>query len=593
MVEPDRFPPLFERRARTVRGGLLARRVLTGLAVGLAVAVLAAGAAWWARRGALRPWCALLGVAGAAAGALLAGRRRWSDVDVALWLDDRLATGETITTAVELRSRAEDDGDARAVVVSKAAEALARSDADRVRPGVLRPVHVLAPLAIAALVVVARSPLPPAPVVNCAPGTDAVQLAPVGGLNKVAQLGQAHARDDAQRERLEKIARDARALRADLEKGLARREALDRMAALRDAIAAERLSLGDGERRAGLEAAVSRLRQIDATRNAAEALGDHDLERMDREIARIANGRDERAREEARSALEDAAAAARAAGAPDVGQALEEEKRALEAREKRAEALRRLETAMEGAGVAREDPTAQAEALDREGSDEAARKLASAMSKALEKLTPEERKKLSDRMKDAARKRGAPGGPQDLMDLADRLSTPDGQKDLEDELKDFADQDDQPPEAQQQRQLDDAQQGADDAQGQIDGQKPGQGPSGRLTALPAPGGGRSHANGDGSGGPGNYHDTGTGPHVGTTGEAAGAGTLRGRAHAPMNRAPGMPGRTTRWTDGNAGGTANVRGTGALGSVGPSQIDGVDHSDVPEEYREQVRQYFQP
>jgi hypothetical protein len=55
----------------------------------------------------------------------------------------------------------------------------------------------------------------------------------------------------------------------------------------------------------------------------------------------------------------------------------------------------------------------------------------------------------------------------------------------------------------------------------------------------------------------------------------------------------MPGTTTGWTPGKAGATANAQGTGALGSVGPGEIDGVDPSEVPEEYREQVRQYFQP
>ena len=55
----------------------------------------------------------------------------------------------------------------------------------------------------------------------------------------------------------------------------------------------------------------------------------------------------------------------------------------------------------------------------------------------------------------------------------------------------------------------------------------------------------------------------------------------------------MPGTITTYTTGKAGGTANARGTGDLRVVGPREIDGVEHSDVPEEYREQVRQYFQP
>jgi hypothetical protein len=342
MDDQERFHPLFERWARRVRSRLLFRRLLTGLALGLAVAVVGALVAWRTGHGALRPLCALGGLVGLVAGAAIASRRRWSDVDVALWLDDRLETEEAITTAVELRNRAENDDEARAVVVSTAATALAgaeRPGAKEVRasrPSVLRPLHALAPIAVLALVFIAREPLPPRPAVARAPGETKVQIADVEGLKKVAQLGQATARDDAQKERLEKIAKDADKLRADLEKGLEKRDALDRIAKLRDEIAAERLSLGEGERRAGLEAAMSKLDQTDVTKEAARALGDHDLERMDREMERIANAREKRDRESAKRALEDAAAAAKANGAPDVGKSLEQQKKALEERERRA-----------------------------------------------------------------------------------------------------------------------------------------------------------------------------------------------------------------------------------------------------------------
>ena len=111
--------------------------------------------------------------------------------------------------------------------------------------------------------------------------------------------------------------------------------------------------------------------------------------------------------------------------------------------------------------------------------------------------------------------------------------------------------------------------------------------------MPRPGSGSGDANGDGSGGGGHHHDTGTGSHSGHTNEVDTDGTLRSRARGPVNRAPGMPGAAAGWSLGNANGTANVRGTGALGAAGPGEIDGVDHSDVPKEYRDQVKQYFQP
>ena len=614
MGERERFHPLFERWAGAVRRRLLARRALTGLAIGLALAVIPALVAWKTRHGALRPLCALLGVGGAVAGLVVARRRRWSDVDVALWLDDRLETEEAITTAVEMRNQAEDDDEARAVVVSTAATALAGADEKRARPSVLRPLHALAPLAVAALVFVTRSPLPSAPVVARSPGETKVQIGQVEGLKKVAQLGEATARDDAQKQRLEKIAKDADKLKADLEKGLEKREALDRIAKLRDEIAAERLTLGEGEKRAGLEAAVSKLEENDSTKEAAKALGDHDLEKMDREMERIANAREKRDRDSAKKALEDAAAAAKANGAPDVGKALAEEKKALEERERRAEALRDLEKAMEDSGVASPEQKSEAESLDRKGDDATAKKLADAMGKALEKLTPEERKKLAEKLKEKASKGGSQSDPQKMKDLADDLSTPEGQKKLEDELKEMAHEDDESPESKGQKGLDDAEQGADGAEGDIDGQGPGEkgeGPgegqqpgqgqgegqgagqgAGKMP-IPLPGQGSGSSNSDGSSGGGHHHDTGTGPHDGKTEPVGAAGTLKSRAHGSMNKAPGMPGTSTGFTPGKTGGTANVQGTGALGAAGPSEVDGVDHSDVPEEYREQVRQYFQP
>ena len=634
MADGERFHPLFERWARRVRSRLLVRRLLTGFALGLVVGAAGAAGAWWTGHGTLRPFGALAGLAGLAFGAAVARRRRWTDVDVALWLDDRLETEEAITTAVELRNQAEDDDEARAVVVSTAATALAGAEgkARAGRPGVLRPLHALAPLAIVALVLVARQPLPVHPVPAQAPGEARVQLSEVEGLKKVAELGQATARDDAQKERLEKIAKDAEKLRADLDKGLERREALDRIAKLRDEIAAERLTLGEGEKRAGLEAAMSKLEQSDVTKEAARALGDHDLERMDREMERIANAREKRDREAAKRALEDAAAAAKSSGAPDVGKSLQDQKKGLEERERRAEALRDLEKAMEDSGLASPEQKSEAEALDRKGSDEAARKLADAMGKALEKLTPEERQRLAEKLKKQARSGGSQADPRSLKDLADDLATPEGQKQLEDQLKDMAKEDDESAESKGQKQLDDAEEGTDGAEDDVNGQKPGQqgqpgqegqdgqGQQGQGQGQPGPGQGGQHGksghgkvpipipmpgqgqqgqgqgsgsgDGDQPGGGGHHHDTGTGSHDGRT-DGVEAGTLRSRARGPLNRAQGMPGSTTGRLPGRSGGTANVQGTGALGAAAPSEIDGVDHSDVPEEYREQVRQYFQP
>jgi hypothetical protein len=633
MDEAPRFRPLFECWARAVRSRLLLRRALTGGTVGLALAVLPALAAWKTGHGALRPFCAGGALLGAAVGVVVARRKRWSDEDVALWLDDRLETDEAITTAVEIPDApglTHGTGEpTHVMVVSTAATALARADEKRARPAVLRPLHALAPLALAAFVFVLRSPVPVPVVPAQSPRQARVQRNEVEGLRKAAELGRATtARDDAQKQRLEDIAKDAEKLEVDLHEGLEKRAALDRIARLRDAIAAERLTLGEGERRAGLEAAVSKLEQSEATREAAKALGDHDLETMDREMERIANAREKQDRASAKRALEGAAAAARAAGAPDVAQALAEEKKALAERERRAELLRDLAQAMGDSGLESPEQKSEADALDRKGSDATARSLADATGKALEKLTPEERKKLAAKLRERATSpggRGSAARPEDLKDLGDALSTPEGQKKLENELKELADEDDESPESRGQRDLDDAERGADGTEGDMngapgegkdDGGAPGEGhargpgsegekgpPPGSpgagsgggkmpivLPGLPGPGTGT--AGDEGATGPG-HHDTGTAPHDGKTGALRAAGTLKSRAHAPMNAAPGMPGTTTGWTPGKAGGTANVRGTGALGAAGPAEVDGVDRSEVPEEYREQVRQYFHP
>jgi hypothetical protein len=265
------------------------------------------------------------------------------------------------------------------------------------------------------------------------------------------------------------------------------------------------------------------------------------------------------------------------------------------------------------------------------------------MGKALEKLTPEERKRLAEKLRERAGGKGvSPGEAQDLKDLADKLATPEGQKQLEQELKDLANEDLESDEAKRQQQLDDAQGGADDTekdidkhgqgqqgqgeqgqgeqgqgqqgqgeqgqgqqgqgeQGQGQGQQgQGQGQGHMPIPIPMPGNGNGNGNTNGSGqqqpgggGPSSGHDTGGGSHGGKTGPVNNADTLKSRARGPLNKATSMPGTQTGTVPGKAGGTAKTQGTGGLKSAGPGEVDGVDHSDVPQEYRDQVKQYFQP
>ncbi len=614
-----RFHPLFEGWARRVRGRLATRHALTGAAIGLAIALVPAGVAWKTRHGQLRPFAPVIGLVGACVGLGVARRRRWSDTDVALYLDERLAADEAITTAVELRNQSELDEPARAVVVGTAASALASGEAKRARPTLLRPVHALVPLAAVGLVFILRAPIPPAVAAPPPPGVSNVQLSNVDGLRRVILLGQASARDDDQKKRLDELAKEAQKLKQDLEKGIPKREAQDRIAHLRDQIAAERLSLGAGQERAGMEAAQQKLQQTDMTKDAAKALGDHDLEQLDKDMERLANEREKADRELAKHALESAADAAKQSGAPNVGKALDDAKSRMDARGKRADVLRELEKGLEGSGLASGDLKQQADSLDKSGSDKDAKKLADAMGKALEKLTPEERKRLAAKLREQASKGGVSSGDaQSLKDLADDLASPEGQKELEDRLKDLASEDDESDEAKRQKQLDDAQNGAGGAEGDIGRQPPGGGdgdpggnPGGSTggdgVPMPAPGQGNNANNGGSSpgngsaggnatgtpGGAGGSHDTGSGSHAGSTAPVPNANTLKSRARGPINKAQAMPGSQTGFVAGRAGGTAKTQGVGGVQSAGPSQVDGIDQSDVPEEYRDQVKQYFQP
>jgi hypothetical protein len=69
--------------------------------------------------------------------------------------------------------------------------------------------------------------------------------------------------------------------------------------------------------------------------------------------------------------------------------------------------------------------------------------------------------------------------------------------------------------------------------------------------------------------------------------------VKSRATAKINKGRLMPGMVMGRTAGRPGETANTQGSGALGTVAPDEVGGVERSDVPEEYREQVGRYFQP
>lgn len=602
------FGEHFGRWAGRVRRRLALGRSLTGATLGLLVGAAAATALWKTGHGQLRPWATSAGVLGAAAGLALAHRKRWADAHVALYLDGRLGSGELVSTALEL-GKSERDSEATGVVLSQATEVLRAGDPKRVRPPVLAPWHLVMPLSIAAIAYFSWLPLPKADVI-AAPGADKVTLAEVKGLEKAAALGALKTPDPEQRKRLDQIARDAASLREKLKDGVERREALAEIARLQDAVQQERLSLGDGERRAGLEAALSRLAENPLTRDAAKALGDRDLVKFDEEMQRLANEREKADREQAKQALAEAAEAARKAKAEDVARALERQRELLDKRGQRADELRELQDALKDALG-----DGQSQGGDEQGqqgspsSDKDARRLAQAFQDALKNLTPEERKRLAENLKKRLQERSgsmSPGAEADLRDMLRKLETEEGKRALEDHLRELAEESTEDDEADRQGELGDAERGLGEAQGELGGvpmPMPGAGspgPRGQKGAGNQPGkggdqpgkGGGGNQPGQSGTGSGSGHDSGTADHKGRSQDVQ-ADELRARAHAKLDGKAPTAGITIGRTAGQTGETANVQGTGALGVTGPAEVGAVDKSEVPEEYREQVGRYFQP
>ncbi|AKT37476.1 hypothetical protein [Chondromyces crocatus] len=605
----ERFRASFARWARRVRRRRALGVVLSGAALGLAVGIGGAAAAWQTRHGALRPFAAAGGLLGAAAGAVLAHRRRWPDTSVALYLDGRLGSKETIATALELDA---DEGSepARAVVVSQAEGVLGRATPREVRPRVWRTWHAAIPIAAGAIGYLSWIPLPPLPPEAAAPpGAEQVRLADVTSLERAIALGEANARDEAQRERLKKLAEDAKKLRDKLREGVEKREALADLSKLRDGITAERLSLGAGEERQGMESALGKLGDNPDLKDAAKALGDRDMTSLDEEMERLANKLEKEDRERAQQTLEEAEKAARGAGAQGVAKALEEQRKRLEALGKKSEKLKELAKAL-GEGLGEEGKQALKD-LSQVGDPEDLQQLAESMEKALSGLSAEERKQLAENMKRQAEAspEGAPGegpSPEEMQDLADQLATPEGIAQLKEQLRQMAQA--PPPgsgEGERQKGLEGAQEGTGGLEGQLGGQAmplPMAGASGQNGSQGGQQGSQGGTNGGGSSGgsgkdqggatPGHSEGGGPGSHDGQTGKVTG-GDLRARAKARMNKGVPMPGMVLGRTAGRPGESANVRGEGALGVVGPDEVGAIDRSEVPEEYREQVGRYFQP
>jgi len=572
--------------------------VLSGAAWGSAFGALAALGAWALRLGELRPVTLGFGVAGALIGGVVAARQRWTESEVALYLDARLAGAETVTTALHAEAEVTP---ALAFVVGRATHLLGKADPKRLSPRVLSRVHALLPVALGAIVWVSILPLPPAPPAPPqAPGAERVKLDHLQGLERIEALEHLPGRTPEQDARLKALAEQARKLRADLAKGLEKREALSEISKLRDGIAAEQLKLGDQQNRAGLDAALGAFGKNQALRSAQKALGDGDLTAFDDEMQKLAKRVETSDREAAKEALEEAAKAAREKGAKGLADALDAERRLFGKREDQSQALRELAESMKGklSPEALED----LKEFGRSGDPKAERQLNEALEKALEGLSPEERKRLAERLQKQLEAGGDSANPlskKQLEALAKKLSGPEGADALREQLRELT----KPlpsDDAQREQGLGDAERGGRDAARGLgalpmpsdDGGPSSGGPPGKSGKSGDAGKPGSGGDASGKGGTGTHHDSGQGDHAGSTPEVK-SKELRAKADARMLPGAPMQGATLGRAPARAGETANQLGTGTLGSVGQTEVGAVDHSDIPEEYREQVGRYFEP
>ncbi|MEI9940701.1 MAG: hypothetical protein WDO69_26095 [Pseudomonadota bacterium] len=595
MADPAQsdFQRAFHGLAKRVHRRHAGRLALTGAGVGLSLGALAALGMWALRWGEWRPFAAGLGALGAVVGALLEKRRRWSESDVALYLDGRLGSHETVTTALAAQGSEEP---ALIHVLERASSVLGHADPKRVKPKLWSRFHALVPGALTAIAVVSVLPLPPAPKPTpIAPGAERVQIDNLKGLERIEALAHLQGQNPEQDERLKKLAEQAKKLREALAKGLEKREALSEIAKLRDGIAAERLKLGDRENRPGLDAALRAFGNNQALHDAQKALGNGDLTAFDDEMQKLANRAESSDRQAAKDALEEAAKEARAKGAKGLADALDAQKRLFERRESHADALRELAQGMKGklSPEALED----LKEFGRSGSPEAEKRLADGFERALEGLTPEERKRLAERMQRELESKDGSASPmskKQLEELAKQLGRKEGIDQLKKQLQELA-KPEPSDDAKREQGLGDAERGGSAAERGL-GAMPIPMDGNDAPGAGEPGGKPEPADGDkrGPGGPGSKRDSGTGDHRSSTPEIA-AKELRSKAEAHLQAGAPMHGATLGRAPARPGETANQLGlgTGSLGDAQKTEVGAVDHADIPEEYREQVGRYFEP
>lgn len=578
-MESPSFDRVFRQMAGRVRRRRMLRSVLSGAALGAVAGAFAALVAWRAGAGELRFAATALTLVGVVAGWVRGRRRRWSDAEVALFLDARLEAEESFTTGVLAHDAAPEAANAaRGRAVAHAARAPVR----RVRPRVWLRHHALIPVGLAGIAALAWLPPPPRP---AAPpperGRELVQAKDVPGLERLEALAHAPSLSAADAARLQALAREAKALSDDLRRGIERREAQARIAELRDGLSGERARFGGGSERPGLEAALRALEADRSLFRARRALAEGDIVGFDDAMRELANQAEDEARQKAREALAEAERAARERGGKHLAELLERQRRLFAEREALNRALRELGEQLDGAA------DAELDAFFGGADPEAAERLAEALARAYAGLNEEERRQLLEQLRRHLEQGSgpSPADPAELEAWLERLDTPEGQRALREALKQAA----RGRDAERERALDDAERGAAEAERSLGVPLPLPG-AGRPGESPSPPGAPGSPSREGAGGPG--PGGGADDHAGET-PPLDVPELRAKADARV--LPGVPleGRGFGRAPALGGETAAQPGTGEVGAARPGAIGAIEGSDVPEDYREHVGRYFEP
>jgi hypothetical protein len=221
---------------------------------------------------------------------------------------------------------------------------------------------------------------------------------------------------------------------------------------------------------------------------------------------------------------------------------------------------------------------------------EAQRRLSEALGEALGQLSPAEREALAERLREAARRRRAGNADsqtaEDLSSLAERLDDPAARAELLQQLQELA-RSDPGPLARREDALGVAQQGSDRAQSLLSGvpipvETPAEGTTKGMAQSP-------RASGTGSPSRGGAH----GNHGGET-PAVDGDEIRAKARARMNlEEPLLDAVRGRAPAQVRGTTAAEVGIENLPAASPETLRGMERTDIPAEYREQVGRYFSP